>query len=153
MGDTFIDSNIESALAEHGEIMACSSGVSMFPMVRHRKDMVVIEKVNRELKKYDVPVYRLNSGKIVMHRILEVRPDCYVIRGDNLLHKEYIKPEQIIGVLKAFYRNGKQVDCATSKGYKFYVFWIMHSYWLRYLWKKIVRPILSKLKHFILKIK
>lgn len=151
MGDSFIDSTMEKTLTEQGEIMACSAGVSMLPMIRNKKDMVVIETVKRELKRSDVPVYRLASGKIVMHRILEVRPDVYVIRGDNLLDKEYIKPEQIIGVLKEFYRGGKHVNCADSKKYKLYVFWIMHSYWLRYLWKKIIRPILSKIKRFIFK--
>ena len=146
MSDTFNDLSIESALAEQGEIILCSSGVSMFPMLRHRKDMVVIEKLERELKKYDVPVYRLKSGKIVMHRILEVRPDCYVIRGDNLLDKEYIKPEQIIGVLKEFHRNGRRIHCETSKGYKLYIFLTMHSYWLRFLWKKFLHPTLYKIK-------
>lgn len=151
MSETFIDAAMEAALAEQGEIIACSAGVSMYPMLRHRKDMVVVETVKRELEKYDVPVYRLKSGKIVMHRILEIRPDCYVIRGDNLFVKEYIKPEQIIGVLKEFYRGGKKVSCTTSKGYKFYVFWIMHSYWLRYIWKKMIRPVLAKIKHLIVK--
>lgn len=151
MNDTFLDSSMESTLAEQGEVVACSSGVSMFPMLRHRRDMIVVERLTRELKKYDVPVYRLQSGKIVMHRILEVRPDCYVIRGDNLLQKEYIKPEQIIGVLREFYRNGKHVVCATSKGYKIYVFWTAHTYWLRFAWKKIIRPILSKTKHVLIK--
>lgn len=150
MGDTFINASMEKALAEQGEIVACSAGVSMEPMLRNKQDMVVIETVKRELKKHDVPLYRLDSGKLVLHRILKVKPDVYVIRGDNLLVKEYIRPDQIIGVLKAFYRGGKYVDCATNRKYKLYVFWIMHSFWLRYPWKKFLLPFLVKVKHFLL---
>lgn len=43
--------NIETALKENGEIAVCTSGVSMYPMLRHRKDMAVIKSVNYELKK------------------------------------------------------------------------------------------------------
>ena len=146
------DTSIEEAIDKNGEIMVCSSGISMYPMVRHRKDMVVIEKLNRPLKKYDVPVYRTKTGKIVMHRILKITPDGYIIRGDNLFQNEYdIKNENIIGVLKAFYRNGKHVDCTTSKMYKFYIFYIRFSYPARYVWKIFIRPFLSKIKHAIFK--
>ena len=149
MAENYLDAGIEKALAENGEIVATNSGISMYPMLRHRKDMIVIEQVKRPLKRCDVPLYRLDSGKLVLHRILKVTPECYVIRGDNLTVKEYIKPEQVIGVLKEFYRNGKRVDCKTSKKYKLYVFWIMHSYPLRYVWIKFLLPLLVKIKHAI----
>ena len=150
MNETHIDANIEKVLAEKGLVMTSTSGVSMYPMLRHRKDMVVIETVKRELKSNDVPLYRSPSGKLVLHRILKVKNNEYIIRGDNLLMKEHVKPERIIGVLKEFYRNGKHVDCATSRGYKLYIFYIRHSYYLRYLWKKIIRPTLGKIKRFII---
>jgi len=151
MSDNFLDSSLDKALAEQGEVVACSAGFSMYPMLRNKRDMIVVETVKRELKKHDVPVYRLKSGKIVMHRILKVRPDVFVIRGDNLMHKEYIKPEQIIGVLKAFYRNGKFYDCAKSPKYKIYVFWITHSFALRFIWKRCIRRPLGIIKRAILK--
>ena len=123
--------------------------MSMYPMLRNKQDMIVVEQLKRELKKFDVPVYRLKSGKIVMHRILKVRPDVYVIRGDNLYDKEYVKPEQVIGVLKAFYRGGKYVDCANSKRYKAYVYWRVYTFGLRFVWVKGVKPILRPIKHLI----
>ena len=101
MSESYLDGTIEKALEEQGEVIACSAGVSMYPMLRNKQDMIVVESLTRELKKHDVPVYRVKSGKIVMHRILKVRDDCFVIRGDNLWHKEYVKPEQIFGVLKS----------------------------------------------------
>jgi len=108
--------SIESALETEGEIVTSTMGWSMYPMLRHSRDMVVIETVNRKLKKHDVPVYRLKSGKIVMHRILKITDNGYIIRGDNLLQKELnVTDDMIIGVLKSFYRNGKHYVCAESK--------------------------------------
>lgn len=150
MDNNFLDSNIEKVLAEEGEVMACSAGVSMYPMLRNKKDMIVVETVKGQLKKNDVPLYRLKSGKLVLHRIIKVESDHYVIRGDNLTFKEYVYPDQILGVLKSFYRGGKFIDCETSKKYKLYVFIISHTFFLRYPWKKIVRPFLGKIKRFLL---
>jgi len=144
--------SLEEGIEQNGEIMVCTSGISMYPMLRHRKDMVVVEKLNRPLKKYDVPVYRTSTGKVVMHRILKVKPDGYIIRGDNLFHKEYdVKDENIIGVLKAFYRDGKFYDCSKSLIYKIYVRVNRWSYYLRKAWKFVIRPFLSKVKHTIFK--
>lgn len=146
----------EKSLAEtiqaQGEIMVSTSGISMYPMLRHRRDMVVVEKVTRKLKKNDVPLYVLPSGKLVLHRILKVTDNGYIIRGDNLFQKEYnITDDNIIGVLKAFYRGGKYYDCATSRVYHIYIALNRVSYPLRYLWKFQIRPVLGKIKRAIFK--
>ncbi len=144
--------NLESAIQEQGEIMLSTAGTSMYPMLRNKRDMVVIEKVTRPLKRHDVPLYRLKSGKLVLHRILKVTSNGYVIRGDNLYKKEFnVTDQNIIGVLKSFYRNGKFYDCEKSISYEVYVFWIRLSYPLRHLWGAITRPFLSKIKRFIIK--
>ncbi|MBP3706544.1 MAG: S24/S26 family peptidase [Clostridia bacterium] len=140
--------NIEAALCEKGEIMTSTSGVSMYPMLRHRKDMVVIKKLDAPLKKHDVAVYRMPSGKLLIHRVLKVTKDCYIIRGDNRLNKEYIKPEWIIGVLKEFYRNGKKYDCETNRLYKAYILFMRLTFPLRVMWHK-GRKLLVKIKHLI----
>lgn len=145
-------SNIETAIRENGEIMTSSAGTSMYPMLRNRRDMVVIKKLDRKLKKYDVPVYRLKSGKLVMHRIIKVTDNGYVIRGDNRFEKEFnVTDDMIIGMLKGFSRNGKYYDCETNKKYKAYVKWIVVSYPLRHVWNVWIKPVLRKIKHFLLK--
>ena len=73
------------------------------------------------LKKYDVPVYRTPGGKYIMHRIVQVRPEDYVIIGDNRLQKEYVTDDSICGVLAGFYKDGKRyVDCQNSRRYRLY---------------------------------
>ena len=145
------NSNIEQVLETEGETITSILGLSMYPMLRNKQDVVVVEKLNRELKRYDVPLYRMPSGKLILHRILKVEEDRYIIRGDNTYSLEYIPKEYVIGVLKAFYRNGKMCDCATSKGYRVYIFFNMISYPLRYFWLYVVKKIGSKIKQFILR--
>ena len=143
--------SIDALIAKHGESITSTAGFSMYPMLRNRRDMVVIEKVNRPLKKHDVPLYRAKSGKLLLHRILKVESDRYIIRGDNTYVLEYVPKENVIGVLKEFYRNGKRYDCATSKKYKVYVFFMRLFYPFRFVWKKAIRPMLRKIKRTILK--
>lgn len=144
--------NIEAVLDEKGEVMTSTSGVSMYPMLRNRRDMVVIVKVDRPLRKNDVPLYRLKSGKLVLHRILKVTDKGYIIRGDNLYKKEYnITDDNIIGLLKAFYRNGKYYNCEKSFAYKAYVKYIRLSYPLRFVLQHKLRPVLGRAKRFLLK--
>jgi len=66
-------------------------------------------------------LYRRDSGQYVLHRILKVRENDYVICGDNRWHKEYgISDRHIIGVLTGIVRNGKTIP-VTDKKYQLYV--------------------------------
>ena len=70
----------------------------------------MIEKPTGRLKKYDVPLYRRDSGQYVLHRILKVRKDDYVICGDNRWRRETgITDQHILGVLTAIVRDGKTI--------------------------------------------
>lgn len=63
-------------------------------------------------------LYRRPPSHYVLHRIVEVRENDYVILGDNCLNKEYgIKDEDIIGVLSKFVRNGKEYT-VDNKNYQ-----------------------------------
>ena len=139
------------ALEKKGEFHSFTKGPSMRPMLRARKDIVIITKPTRELKKGDVPLYKRNNYEfLVLHRILKVEDDHYVIRGDNTYSLEHVPKDYVVGVLKAFYRNGKYINCETSKGYKFYVKFIRLVYPFRFLWHKS-RKLLVKLKRSIFK--
>lgn len=143
--------NIETALKENGEIAVCTSGVSMYPMLRHRKDMAIIKSVGGELKKNDVALYRAKSGKLILHRIIKVAPEVYVIRGDNLYSKEYVKKQDVFGCLKGFNRNGKYIDCEKSRGYKAYILYVKLSFPFRFVIFGLLRTILIKIRSFLRK--
>ena len=56
-------------------------------------------------------MYKRDNGKHILHRVLKVRRDDYVMCGDNRWAKEYgIQDRHIIGVLTAVIRNGKEIN-------------------------------------------
>lgn len=136
----------EELLKTQDEVATRTRGTSMRPLLRQGRDIVVIKRPEFPLKAGDVPLYRVRGKKeLVLHRILKTGKDgVYIIRGDNLYVKEYVKESQIVGVMKAFYRDGKYCDCEKSRKYKLYIILNRVSYPLRYLWKCAVRPMLVK---------
>lgn len=114
-------STFEEELALHGKLLYTNVGDSMMPLIRQGKDLLIIESTNGPLKKYDIPLYKRDNGQYVLHRILKVRKNDYVICGDNRWHCEYgISDRHIIGVLTTVIRDGKEVDFSGWK-YKLYV--------------------------------
>ena len=112
---------IRETLAESGEVSFVSAGVSMLPTIRDRKDTVTLVSPQGKLKKGDVPFYQRDNGQYILHRVISVNGDTYVMRGDNQWEIEYnIRHDQIIGVLYSFDRNGK-THKVTDAGYKIYV--------------------------------
>ena len=115
-------SGIEKELSEHGVYATNTSGVSMRPLFKTHRDVVVIKKAEGELKKYDVVLYRsYTNGEhvYVLHRIIGVKDDAYVIRGDNTYVKEYVPKEAVLGVMISFNRKGKR-HTVDESGYKAY---------------------------------
>lgn len=99
-------------------------GVSMLPLLRQGLDAVELSPLPEKLKKYDLPVYQYPSGKVVMHRVVGVREDCYVCLGDNTYEYEYIRPEQLIALVSAVRRGQKRIP-VTNPGYRLYCrFWV-----------------------------
>ena len=140
---------IEEALREDKLYIGKTQGDSMYPMLISGRDWVFIEPPVFPLKKYDVPVYRCN-GHYTMHRIVRVTRKGYIICGDNRTHLEKnITDKDIVGVLTAFYHNGKLVKC-TDKEYIRYSKKVCRTLPFRIgknLIKRIFRKIYKLLKH------
>ncbi len=104
------NSSFEEILQKEGQLIYSNVGDSMQPLIRQGRDLLVIGLPEGRLKKYDIPLYRRDNGRYVLHRILKVRPDDYVICGDNRWRCEYgITDRHIIGVLTAIIRDGKEI--------------------------------------------
>ncbi len=111
---------VEEGIRQNGYYASTTAGFSMYPLLRNRRDNIVVRACDGRLKKYDVPLYKVGE-KYVLHRIIKVLPDGYVICGDNCVNKEYgIKDDDILGVLSEIYRNGKKINM-NGFGYKAYV--------------------------------
>ncbi|MBO5907453.1 MAG: S24/S26 family peptidase [Clostridia bacterium] len=142
-------STFEQQLDEHGRIIYTNVGDSMMPFIKQGRDVLVIEKREGALKKYDVPLYKRPSGQYVLHRIHKVTDKGYVTCGDNRASRErYVLPEQVIGVLTAVIRDGREI-ADKSFAFKLYAHLGCDGYFIRFALGKIralFRRIFSK-KH------
>ena len=103
-------SSFEEELEQNGSLVFTNKGRSMMPLLRQDRDLMVIEKKGPErCKKYDVVLFK-RGEKYVLHRILRVREEDYYIVGDNRRKGEYVRDEQILGVLRQVVRDGKTIE-------------------------------------------
>ena len=113
--------SIKEILDSFGKYTGLTSGTSMLPLLHQGKDNIIVVKPEGRLKKYDVALYVTENEKYIMHRVVEVHDDHYIITGDNLLAREYVTDDMICGKLVGFYKNGKHyIDCENSKFYMAY---------------------------------
>ena len=109
----------EALLARDGVLVYKTRGRSMEPMLRQERDIVTIRTPASRLNKYDVALYR-NGERYVLHRVVGVRDDHYLIRGDNTYVLETVPDSAVIGVLTGFQRKGRQIQ-REDRGYRLYV--------------------------------
>ena len=80
----------EEYLDRYGTLTYSVVGSSMLPLLRQGKDLFTVTKKGPErCRRGDVVLYRRPPDSYVLHRIIEVRPEDYVILGDNCVNKEY----------------------------------------------------------------
>ena len=129
--------SFDEYLETHDSLTYTNVGVSMLPLLRQRKDLFTIKRKGSErCKAGDVVLYRRPPNHYVLHRIIKILPDSYVILGDNSIIKEFgIKDKDILGVMTSFVRNGKEHK-VEEKGYRLYSFVWMHTKEMRMFLKK-----------------
>ena len=105
---------IEDALLEKGVYIGPTVGVSMLPMLKNRRDTIVVRPKTEKLKRLDVALYKRGDAYI-LHRVLAPTETGYIIRGDNCYSDENVPEEAVIGVLTEFFRKGKHIFCTDKK--------------------------------------
>ncbi|MBE6687755.1 MAG: hypothetical protein E7588_00590 [Ruminococcaceae bacterium] len=132
-------------LAVNSEVAFTPGGNSMLPLLRNQKDKIVLRKPEGKLRKYDVPLYKRSNGAFVLHRVVGIKSDGYVMCGDNQTIKEYsVKDDCIIAVMSSFYRDGKHIYC-DSFLYKLYSrIWVL-SMPVRKLYRR-TRSLLGRIR-------
>ncbi len=102
-------SRIEDILACDGVWVSTTAGVSMWPMLRDRRETIVVRPARGRLRPLDVALYRRGDA-YVLHRVIDVEKDGYRILGDNCVQYEYVNEAQVIGVLDEFWRGERHCD-------------------------------------------
>ncbi|MCI8307067.1 MAG: hypothetical protein HFH14_03355 [Lachnospiraceae bacterium] len=138
----------EEEISESGRLVYTNVGTSMMPLLRQNRDLMIIRKPDGRCQRYDVPLYKRNDGKYVLHRILKVNNDSYVLCGDNCRRREYgITDRQIIGVLSAVVRDGRTIPVSDWR-YRVYAhIWCDFFYirviilWLKEIYGRLKRKL------------
>ena len=130
---------IQDCLARGKNVWIYPKGTSMLPMIRQGVDKVLLSPLPDKLKKYDLPFYRRDNGQFVLHRIVEAG-ETYTCLGDNqFILERCVRQEQMIAVVSAFERNGKNFS-VNRLSYQLYCrFWhytrpIRHFCYLGMIW-------------------
>lgn len=152
--DSESDGRIEQVLNVEHLFVSTTVGISMWPMLRNRRDTIIVRPVpaGKRLSVGDVALYKvmnasLNASggpKYVLHRVIGVRDGWYAIRGDNCLLTEHVRDDQILGRLEEFYRGSRHIECSSSRWYRLYWRTWMTLWPLRCVWKH-TRALLGRL--------
>lgn len=141
LGQSMSRSTFEQELKEKGILVYTNVGSSMCPLIRQGKDVMIISRPQNwdayegntvsKVRKLDVPLYRRDSGQYVLHRVVKVTEEGYVLRGDNTYSDEKgITDQNILGVLTGVIRNGKEMSVDSTK-YKLYTYLWYYTYPVR----------------------
>lgn len=139
---------IEQELDLRGYGLFQTVGDSMEPLLHNRKSTVVIKKKTGPLKRYDVALYRRPHKKeYVLHRVVRVLEDGYLIRGDNRIWREKVPEEWVVGVMAGCFETeeNRYVSC-ECRIYRKYLKSLKKRYWMRWtaklpsrIWKRLTR--------------
>lgn len=144
---------IEEIIERDGQVLETTYGVSMQPMLRQGENPIIISKVTSPLKKRDVILFRCESGKYLLHRIIKIKKDGYLTRGDNNLFDDgIVKEEQVKGILTGYYKGERYIDCKRSFRYKVYAFFAPLRYHRRKLSNKVSRFVPECIRRVVRKI-
>lgn len=95
----------------------------MEPLFHHHQTYVLVKKTDQRLKLYDIALFQRPDGTNVLHRVMRVDKDSYLISGDNCNYTEVVPDDWILGVLMGYFpdKDAPFVDCAVDEGYRRYV--------------------------------
>lgn len=137
----------EELLSRDGKLVYKTRGKSMEPMLRQDRDLVILGAPSDRLQRYDVAMYRRGKA-YVLHRVIQVRGNDYLFRGDNTYAEEFIRDADVIGVLIGFVRKGKQISI-TDRKYCLYVKCWCAAYPFRRFAIQTIRRIKRMVKRFL----
>lgn len=142
-------STFEKELFENRILIYKNVGDSMMPLIKQDQDVIIIERPKawddiktdnsstKLLKKWDVVLYKRDSGQYVLHRVIKVRKNDYLICGDNRFYKESgITDKHVLGILTSVKKPDMEI-LIGSKEYRKYLFKFCYFYSIRHIIMKI----------------
>lgn len=138
---------VEEMIANGQSVEISPRGISMLPLIREGRDSVVLEPINRELRKYDIPLYRRDDGSYILHRIVDITDGEYRLIGDNqYVYENGVKKEQMIAVVSTV-RRGEKLISVNSRSHRFYAFMLHNTRGIRHFSIRVARKIKRTFSH------
>lgn len=127
-------------LAENASVPLVITGDSMYPFLKHDRDVVYLCALTRPVRPGDMVFYRRPSGRCVLHRVISMREDGYCMLGDHQITREWgVSSDSVMAVVTAVRRRGKLIRPG-------------HPIWFFFekIWPRLIRlrPYLIKLYTF-----
>ena len=104
---------VAGELLERGESICLTvTGSSMAPFLVHGRDSVSLERPRGPAKRGDILLFRRESGRYVLHRVIKTEPDGSVyLVGDGRNEIEGpVAPEQAVAVAVRACRKGRWIE-------------------------------------------
>lgn len=121
------------------KIRLSPSGNSMYPFIFGGRDAVILEKIDRPLRRGDICMYRRDNGLHVLHRIFRINARGIYMIGDHQVQVEGpLRQDQMLAVACKMIRKDHEMDCTSGKVK------MLSDIWLAL---RLVRPVFFILWH------
>lgn len=117
---------IEEQFAEGRQAAFTVTGMSMWPLICHGRDQVIIEKTEKEdLRIGDIILFRVTEDQYILHRVTSLEKDYFQTTGDGNLFRDPVMPyECIVAKVCKVVRNGKTIDCSLLRWKMLFHIWM-----------------------------
>ena len=97
-------------------------GTSMLPLFREGEDSVILSALPEKVVAGDVILYKRENEQYVLHRVMMVKGDTFVMCGDNQsIFEKGITRENMIAIASGMIRDGEEIDFSKNEKYLSYV--------------------------------
>ena len=113
------------------------TGNSMWPLLRHGRDYVILEsRAEKPLKKGDIVLFMPVEGRYLLHRIDWVSDGQFRTTGDgNCFRDGTFNQDCVVGRVVTLVRKGKKISCTN------WLYRLSSHIWMALFW---ARPVLLK---------
>ncbi len=125
------------------------TGNSMWPILAHGRDRVIIKKYSADdIKKGDIILFEATKGKYLLHRVMYTTPTAFVSTGDANTFKDGTFPkESVIGYVTHIIRKGKKIPINSFPVKLYTNLWVSSFKFRGALLKEL--KLFIKIKNFI----
>ncbi|MGN0266250.1 MAG: signal peptidase I [Lachnospiraceae bacterium] len=129
-------------LAQNRQASFTVTGMSMWPLICHGRDQVIIEKADRtNIRVGDIILFRVTEEQYILHRITRMEDEYFQTTGDGNCHRDPFMPYNcIIARVCKVIRDGKEIVCDDLKWkalFRIWMFLFPVRKWIFHAWFRI----------------